>query len=336
MKRFLVAVLVMASFLVCSVSVSGAKTYKFTLQNMFSMNHPVSQGLQKMIDDLKKMTNGQIDIQALPPGALVKAPQVFESVGAGALDMGTTCSCYHAGILEVGATAFALPGDPRNVWEILSFIYDEGIMEFFRQAYAAHNVVYGAPLGLPGYALVSKKPVKSWEDLSKLKVRATGSIAKNLKALGVPTVFIPFEEIYVGLARGTIDAEISGAHSESMLAKTYEVARYQMTPQVSGAQNCEIIVNKKKWDELPPNLKAMFEVALKAFAFDVARLFEKEERTARSFMESKGAEYVELPLEVMKKWQAASMQLWDDLAKQDAQCAEYIKRTKEHLKVLGY
>lgn len=336
MRRFVMAISVVGLVLTGFVGTASAKVYKLTLQNMFSMNHPVSYGLEKMAKDLKAMTEGQIEIQAVPPGALVKAPETFEAVGSGAVDMGTTCSCYHAGFLPVGATAFALPGDPRNVWEILSFIYDEGILDFFRKAYAPHNVVYGAPLGLPGYALVSKKPIKSWDDLSKLKVRATGSTAKNLQKLGVPTVFIPFAEIYVGLARGTIDAEISGAHSEAMLAKTYEVAKYQMTPELTGAQNCEIIINKKIWDELPANLRAMFDVALKAYAFDVARMFEKEERTARSFMESKGSKYVELPPEVMKKWLTSALGLWDELAAQDALCAEFIKRTKKHLKALGY
>lgn len=80
----------------------------------------------------------------------------------------------------------------------------------------------------------------------------------------------------------------------------------------------------------------MFDVALKAYAFDVARMFEKEERTARSFMESKGSKYVELPPEVMKKWLNSALGLWDELAAQDALCAEFIKRTKKHLKDLGY
>jgi TRAP-type mannitol/chloroaromatic compound transport system substrate-binding protein len=317
-------------------SASAQKVYKFTLQNMFSLNHPVSIALDKMSKDLKAATDGQIDIQAVPPGALVKSPEIFESVGVGAIDMGTTCSCYHAGIIPMAATAFALPGDPRGPMNILSFIYDEGIIDFFRDAYAKHNVVYGAPLCWAGYTLVSKKPITSWDDLKQLKIRATGSTAKNLKKLDIPTVFIPFAEIYVGLARGTIDAEISGSHTESFLGKTYEVAKYQMTPDVSGAQNCEIIINKTKWDSLPANLRAIFEIALRDYAFAVTRAFDTEDYLSKAKMEAKGAEYVELPPEFVTKWQESAMELWDELAAQDALCAEYIKRSKEHIKSLGY
>jgi len=333
----LIVLMVLALVLVGFVgSASAKKVYKFTLQNMFSLNHPVSIALDNMSKDLKAATDGQILIQAIPPGGLVKSPEIFESVGNGAIDMGTTCSCYHAGILPMAATAFALPGDPRGPMNILSFIYDEGILEFFREAYAKENVVYGAPLCWAGYTLVSKKPINSWDDLKKLKVRATGSVAKNLKKLDIPTVFIPFAEIYVGLARGTIDAEISGSHTESFLAKTYEVAKYQMTPDVSGAQNCEIIVNKTKWDSLPANLRAIFEIALKKYAFDVTRAFDTEDILSKAKMEAKGAQYLELPADVVKKWQDSAMELWDELASQDALCAEYIKRSKEHIKSLGY
>ncbi|HOO89237.1 MAG TPA: TRAP transporter substrate-binding protein [Syntrophales bacterium] len=334
--KAVIVVSVFALLLTGFVGSASAKVYKFTLQNMFSMNHPVSIALDKMSKDLKAATDGQIVIQSIPPGGLVKSPEIFESVGNGAIDMGTTCSCYHAGILPMAATAFALPGDPRGPMNILSFIYDEGILEFFREAYAKHNVVYGAPVCWAGYTLVSKKPIQSWDDLRKLKVRATGSTAKNLKKLDVPTVFIPFAEIYVGLARGTIDAEISGSHTESFLAKTYEVAKYQMTPDVSGAQNCEIIINKTRWDALPANLRAIFEIALKQYAFDVTRMFETEDRLSKAKMEAAGAQYLELPAEVVKKWQDSAMELWDELAAQDELCAEYIKRSKEHIKSLGF
>ncbi len=118
--------------------------------------------------------------------------------------MGTTCSCYHGGILPVAATAFALPGDPRGVSEIKDFIYQDEVMDFFRDSYASKNVYYGAPLVMDGYTIVSKKPINTWEDLKSLKVRASGSIARTLQKMNIPTVFIPFSEIYVALSRGTI------------------------------------------------------------------------------------------------------------------------------------
>jgi TRAP-type C4-dicarboxylate transport system substrate-binding protein len=306
------------------------------MQNMFSLNHPISLAVNQMAADLKKQSGGRINIQVLPSGALVKGPSIFESVGMGSIDMGTTCSCYHGGILPVAATSFALPGDPRGVQEIINFIQKDEVLTFLRKAYASKGVFFGAPMVMDGYTIVSKKPINKWEDLKKMKVRASGTIAKTLKKMGIPTVFIPFSEIYVALSRGTIDAEISGNHTESFLAKTYEVAKYQTTPEISGAQNCEIIMNQERWEELPDDLKTIFEKALKNCSAQVAQLFDAENKKVMGKMEGQGAQFIALPSDVMNKWTQTAVELWtEELAKDDLS-AQYIELVKKDLKSLGY
>jgi len=314
----------------------AAKTYKFTMQNMFSLNHPASVAINQFAEDVKEKSNGRIVVQVLPSGALVKGPSIFEAVGMGSIDMGSTCSCYHGGILPVAATAFALPGDPRGVHEIMDFIYKDEIMNFLRDTYASQQVYYGAPLVMDGYTIVSKKPIATWEDLKKMKVRASGTIAKTLQKMEIPTVFIPFSEIYVALSRGTIDAEISGNHAESYLAKTYEVAKFQTTPYISGAQNCEIIANLDRVNELPEDLKAIFDQALRDAAVNMVKAFEAENAQVTEKMKTAGAEFLELPQDVMDRWIQTAVSLWDEELTNDKLSAEYIALVKEDLKRLGY
>lgn len=314
----------------------AAKTYKFTMQNMFSLNHPVSVAVKELAKEVKAQSQGRINIQILPSGALVKGPNVFETVGNGSLDMGTTCSCYHGGILPVAATTFALPGDPRSVDEILDFIYKDDVLKFYRDAYATVNVFYAAPMILDGYTIVSKAPIKTWEDLKKLKVRASGSIAKTFQKMEIPTVFIPFSEIYVALSRGTIDAEISGSHAESFLAKTYEVAKYQTEPSISGPQNCEIIINADRWKELPDDLKAVFDSALQNSARRVVALFKEQNKAVKGKMEAAGAQYIELPPAVMNRWVETAVGLWKSELAKDSISKQYIEIVKKDLKARGY
>lgn len=310
--------------------------FSFTMQNMFSLNHPITKAVTKMASDLKKESNGRINIRVLPSGALVKGPSIFEAVGMGSIDMGTTCSCYHAGMLPMAATAFALPGDPRGVKEIIDFFGQDETLNFIRKSYATQNVFFGAPLVMDGYTIVSKKPIHTWDDLKKMKVRASGSIAKTLKKMGIPTVFIPFSEIYVALSRGTIDAEISGNHAESFLAKTFEVAKYQTTPYISGAQNCEVIMNNDRWNEMPEDLKALFAKQFKAASMEVARLFELENKEVIGKMEAKGAQFIQMPDDVLNKWIKTAVQMWDEELAKDKLSAEYIKLVKKHLRSIGH
>lgn len=314
----------------------AAKTYKFTMQNMFSLNHPITGAMNQMAEDVKKQSNGQINIRVLPSGALVKGPSIFESVGMGSIDMGTTCSTYHGGILPVAATAFALPGDPRGVAEIMDFIYQDETMTFLRDSYATQNVFYGAPLVMDGYTIVSKNPINSWEDLKKMKVRASGTIAKTLQKMKIPTVFIPFSEIYVALSRGTIDAEISGNHAESYLGKTFEVAKFQTTPYISGAQNCEVIANQDRFNELPADLQVIFEKALRDSSLNVVKLFDAENKVVMDKMKAQGTQFIELPADVMERWTKTAIAMWDDELTKDKLSAEYIVLVKNHLKKLGY
>lgn len=328
-----------AMILVFSMTMStahAAKTYKLTMQNMFSLNHPITSAMNQLAKDVEEQSDGQIKIRVLPSGALVKGPSIFESVGMGSIDMGTTCSTYHGGILPVGATAFALPGDPRGVKEIMDFIYQDETMTFLRDAYATQNVFYGAPLVMDGYTIVSKNPINSWDDLKKMKIRASGTIAKTLQKMKIPTVFIPFSEIYVALSRGTIDAEISGNHAESFLGKTFEVAKYQTVPYISGAQNCEVIANQDRVNELPADLQIIFKKALRDSSLNVVKLFDAETQKAMDEMTAQGTEFIELPADVMERWTKTAIQLWDEELAKDKLSAEYIVLVKKHLKSLGY
>lgn len=335
-------IIIMASMLLTGLGTGFAAKahagdkFRFTMQNMFSLNHPITLAVAEMAKAVKKKSDGRISIQILPSGALVKGPNIFETVGNGAIDMGTTCSCYHGGILPVAATAFALPGDPRGVDQILEFIYDEEVLKFYRDAYARVNVFYAAPLVMDGYTIVSKKPIKSWDDLKKLKVRASGTIAKTLQKMGIPTVFIPFSEIYVALSRGTIDAEISGSHTESFLANTFEVAKYQTVPEISGAQNCEVIINQDRWNEMPEDLQQIFDEELRACSMNVAQRFAAENKVVKEKMEAKGAHYVELPQDVVEKWLSTAVSLWEEELSKDALSAQYIQLVKKDLNKRGY
>lgn len=339
-KKLLRIVSVISVLIVTSLGMTASAfakdKFSFTMQNMFSLNHPITKAITKMASDLKKESDGRVNIRVLPSGALVKGPSIFEAVGMGSIDMGTTCSCYHAGMLPMAATAFALPGDPRGVKEIIDFFGQEETLNFIRKSYATQNVFFGAPLVMDGYTIVSKKPIHTWADLKKMKVRASGSIAKTLKKMDIPTVFIPFSEIYVALSRGTIDAEISGNHAESYLAKTFEVAKYQTTPYISGAQNCEVIMNNDRWNEMPEDLKALFGKQFKACSMEVARLFELENKEVIGKMEAKGAQFIQMPDDVMSKWIKTAVQMWDEELAKDKLSAEYIKLVKKHLKSIGH
>ncbi len=96
------------------------------------------------------------------------------------------------------------------------------------------------------YELLTKEPVKSLEDLKKMKIRSTGQMARLLKEFDVPTVFLPAEELYVGLSTGVIDGVLYGGPLEYEQLKLNEVAKNYTSLNLLNPGWIEtIIINKK-------------------------------------------------------------------------------------------
>jgi TRAP-type mannitol/chloroaromatic compound transport system substrate-binding protein len=330
------------SFVLCifillgTVSMVQAKTFRFTCQNVNAMEHPGWQVIARMAEDLKVMSQGQILIDQVGPGGLVKSPQTFEATGSGAIDMAITYGAYHGGIVPVGATSFALPGDPRDMWETLNFYYEEGGLDFLRTQYAKHGVYYAGAMVWPGYGMFSRKKVESLEDIRNLKVRAAGTMATMLHRMGVSTTFIPFAEIYVAMSRGAIDATVSGSHAENYLQNLHEVGKFMVVPDFSGVQTLEVLVNKGKFDSMPDHLKAMFETAIHRASLDFTRTFMQMEKRAEADMVSAGVTKVELPQSTVDEIKKAADAIWDEVGEKDEFSAQYIEMIRTHLKKLGY
>lgn len=335
MTKLLLAGLMLV-FALGVVSTVQAKTYRFTCQNVNAMEHPGWKVIAEMADDLKTMSQGQIIIDQVAPGGLVKSPQTFESTGSGAVDMSITYGCYHGGICPVAATSFALPGDPRGMWETLNFYYDEGGLDFLREQYAKHGVYYAGAMVWPGYAMFSKKKVKTLDNIRDLKVRAAGTMAKMLHNMGVSTTFIPFAEIYVAMSRGAIDATVSGSHAENYLQDLQEVGKYMVYPDFSGVQTLEVLVNKAKFDSMPEHLQVMFETAVRKASLDFTRKFMKLTKTAEKDMLAAGVEKIVLSQSTVDEIKKAADDIWAKVAEKDEFSAQYIEMVKKNLKELGY
>ena len=323
-------------FLFGAVSAVQAKTFRFTCQNVNAMEHPGWQVIAQMADDLKVMSQGQILIDQVGPGGLVKSPQTFEATGSGAIDMAITYGAYHGGIVPVAATSFALPGDPRDMWETLNFYYDEGGLDFLRTQYAKHGVYYAGAMVWPGYAMFSRKKVETLEDVRNLKVRAAGTMATMLHRMGVSTTFIPFAEIYVAMSRGAIDATVSGSHAENYLQNLHEVGKYMVVPDFSGVQTLEVLVNKAKFDSMPDHLKVMFETAIQKSSLEFTRTFMQMEKNAETDMLAAGVTKVELPQATVDEIKKSADAIWDEVGEKDEFSAQYIDMIRNHLKKIGY
>jgi TRAP-type mannitol/chloroaromatic compound transport system substrate-binding protein len=106
-----------------------------------------------------------------------------------------------------------------------------------------------------------KKPINSLADLKGLKMRIPGLGGEVMKRLGVNPVLLPAGEIFTSLERGTIDAtEWVGPALDSMMGFA-KAADYYYTGWHEPGSILEITFNKKRWEQLSDEHRAIITAA---------------------------------------------------------------------------
>ena len=136
-------------------------------------------------------------------------------------------------------------------------------MKLIRELYASYNLVnfLGGQTGtqMGGWF---RKEIKSPEDFKGLKFRIAGFAGQVLAKLGVVPQQLPAGEIYSALEKGTIDAaEFVGPYDDEKLGLAKVAKNYYYPAWWEGSAALSFLVNKKKWDELPPSYQAAWEAA---------------------------------------------------------------------------
>jgi TRAP-type mannitol/chloroaromatic compound transport system substrate-binding protein len=228
--------------------------------------------LQEYVENVRVMSDGRLNITTYAAGVLLPSPEHLDALGRGVIEMAHTYGAYWSGVIPVTNIATIAPGMFKNMLEIDVFFWELGFIDIMREAYAEHGVYFITPELSPGFTLMLREPIDSLEDLQGVKVRTVGALVDVLEEVGVPTVYIPGEEIYTGLATGVIDAATWGSISSCWDLKLYEVAPYILVPSIKNGHAMEIIVGMDAWNSLPDDLKLILEIASRKEGLDRMRM----------------------------------------------------------------
>ena len=120
----------------------------------------------------------------------------------------------------------------------------------------------------------ANKPIRVPADYKGLKMRIQSSkvLGDEMKALGAIPQVMAFSEVYQALQTGVVDGT-ENPPSNFYTQKMQEVQKYMAITE-HGVIEYAVIVNKKFWDGLPPDIRATLEGAMKdatKFANDIAQ-----------------------------------------------------------------
>jgi len=261
------------------------------------------------------MSGGGLKIEVLPAGAVVKPFELLDAVSRGTLDGGHGVVAYHYGkntALALWGSGPAFGMDPNMV---LAWHYYGGGKELLDEIYKTMNLdvqsfLYGPmptqPLGW------FKKPVAKVEDLKGLKYRTVGLSIDIFKDLGMAVNPLPGGEIVPAMDRGLLDAaEFNNASSDRLLGfpDVSKVCMLQSFHQ--SAEQFEILFNKKKYEALPAELKAIIKYAVEAASADMSWKAIQRYSTDYAEMSAKqGVKFYKTPDKILQR----QLQAWDKIA----------------------
>ncbi len=208
-----------------------------------------------------ELTRGRVKVEVYPNSTLYKDKEEIEALQLGSVQM-LAPSLSKFGPLGVREfEAFDLP-----------FIFDnyDDLRKVTNGPYGRELLAKLEPKGIRGLAywdngfksFSANRPIRRPEDMKGLKMRIQSSdvLKAQMRALGALPQVLAFGETYQALQTGVVDGT-ENPHSNLYTQKMHEVQKY-VTLTDHGYLGYAVIVNKKFWDGLPPDIRKQLDEAM--------------------------------------------------------------------------
>jgi C4-dicarboxylate-binding protein DctP len=308
-KLFLIVTLVLA---LAAPVMAEPLIIKFS--HVVADDTPKGLAAKKFKQLAEERTKGAVKVEVYPNSQLYKDKEEMEALQLGAVQ-----------ILAPSLAKFAPLGVKEFELFDLPFIFD-GYDDL-------HKITQG-PVGQKLLAKLEVKGVKGlayWdngfkvmsantdirkpEGMKGLKVRIQSSkiLDAQMRAVGAIPQVMAFSEVYQALQTGVVDGT-ENPPSNLYTQKMFEVQKYVATTN-HGYLGYAVIVNKKFWDGLAPDIRTALESAMvdaTKYANDIAK--QKNDEDFAAVKASGKSQILELTPAERAAWKAAMVKVHDEMA----------------------
>lgn len=295
--------------------------FNWRMATTWPPNLPIFQeGVERFAREIKKMSDGQLNIQVSAGGQLIPPLETFKAVSRGSVEMGHGAAYYWGGQIPAApfftAVPFGMNAQGMNAW-----LYSGGGLALWHKVYAPFNVV-PFPMGNTGVQMGGwfRKKINSVADLKGLIMRIPGLGGKVMAKAGVSPVLKAGGEIYLALERKNIHATEWVGPYHDLLLKLHKAAEYYYYPGWhEPGPTLELTVNKKAWDSLPKDLQLMVETTAASINLWMLSEFEAKNLEALHTLQNKHkVQLLEFPPDVIKALHGYTKEVLEEGAKKDA------------------
>ncbi len=209
--------------------------------------------MERWKEEVERRTEGEVSISTFPGGTLLGAKNMMDGVIAGQADIGCLSMAYQPGrFMLTNATSLPL-GFPnaRVASRVLWDLHEKYQPDEFSQVKVL-TMFACAPSNI-----MSKKPVKSIDDLNGMSLRASGNATQALRIWGANPVGMPMSETPEALQKGVVQGLFSSL--EVMKDFNYAEQCRFVTLTETVIYPFAVVMNRNSWEKLPDGVKKVMD-----------------------------------------------------------------------------
>ena len=332
---------VLSGLLLGTISSVAAKdkVINWKMQICWSETTIWSEGMRQMAKRIHDASGGRLNIKLFYANQLVGMREQFNALSMGVMQMHVWPTAYGTGKIPASTFFFSSPGGFVEPEDFRAWYYSGGGLEIARETYAQYGVQYISPMFFPDNParISKKKSIATLEDFKGLKIRALpGLQSLVMKELGASPVYLPIDEVYTSFDKGIVDA-LSGYTTYGWYKMgIHKIAKYISEPGfLMGTLVLEIAANKKAWDQLPDDLKAIVEAATREADMIVCQADLVASKEALKEMKASGMKTNVLAPEDIAKMRKVAQKVVDEYSSKDPISQKVWESQKAMLKKLG-
>jgi TRAP-type mannitol/chloroaromatic compound transport system substrate-binding protein len=329
-KRVVVVVLLVLGLLLPGIA-SAADPIVWKVQTPWPPSLWQHKSAQIWAEDIAKISGGRMKINLFATDEIVPAFEVYDSVRVGTLDAGHTWSGYNIGKFPA-LTMYAATPAFFDLLGYMTWMYAGGGKELWQELYGKNVVVF--PVGMlwaEGGGWANKK-IQKLQDFKGLKYRTVLIWGQILSEAGASVVTLPAGDIVPSLQRGTLDAAEFSTPVTDLPLGFHEVAKYVYFPglhQIAGF--LELLINPKKWEALPDDLKEVVKAASDAAVTRALTGWLRDDCLAVQKFKETGTEVIKFPQEMQQEILDKFVEKYN--AQKDPMFQKVWKSQKDFLKI---
>ncbi|OPY66272.1 MAG: 2,3-diketo-L-gulonate-binding periplasmic protein YiaO precursor [Syntrophorhabdus sp. PtaU1.Bin002] len=299
MGRKVVLFLVAIAFVFMACSFSHAAPIKLKLANYFPPTHITSIVMAEYCKEINKRLAGKVEVTQYLGGTLLSATKMAAGVASGIADIGLSHCAYSRGrfpVMEIMELPLGFPS---------SYIATHVSNDFYNKFQPKEWNTYHPLLFMTSPVNVIQtvsKPIKTLEELKGMKIRGTGRSGDIVKALGAVPMPIETPDLYEAIKRGVVDGAYLTMETYKSF-KTGELFKYNTESwKVGSVYSFYVVMNKRKWDSLPPDVQKVFTEVSQSYVEKMAVGFNNVDIQGRDFFIKQGGKMIPISDAESAKW----------------------------------